>query len=65
MTPQGTVAKAEVLSSTVRNSELEECIVGRLRQWNFPRSSHGGSTVSTCRFGFKDGQMLPAELTFR
>jgi len=34
VTPQGTVARAEILTSTLNNNEVEDCILDRIKRWN-------------------------------
>jgi len=49
----GTVASSQVASSTVDNAELEACVTGRVRAWEFPRPKGGGVVVVTYPFVFK------------
>ncbi len=34
ISPQGSVTKVEVVSSTVKNRQVERCVVNRIRKWN-------------------------------
>lgn len=34
ISPQGAVVKVEVVSSTVKNRQVERCVVNRIRRWN-------------------------------
>lgn len=34
ISPQGSVVKVEVVSSTVKNRQVERCVVNRIRRWN-------------------------------
>ena len=49
----GTVASSQVASSTVDNAELEACVAGRVRAWEFPKPKGGGVVVVTYPFVFK------------
>jgi hypothetical protein len=49
----GRVAKVRVASTTMNNSEVENCIVGEVERWTFPRSS-GTTSVAEFPFVFKN-----------
>jgi TonB family protein len=49
----GTVASSEVAQSTAGNAELERCVSGRVRMWQFPKPKGGGMVVVTYPFIFK------------
>jgi TonB family protein len=49
----GTVASSSVMQSTANNSELEQCVAGRVRTWIFPKPKGGGVVVVTYPFNFK------------
>lgn len=49
----GTVASSEVAQSTAGNAELEQCVAGRVRTWQFPKPKGGGVVVVTYPFIFK------------
>ena len=49
----GSVASSNVAQTTVGNAELESCIAGRVRTWNFPKPKGGGVVVVTYPFIFK------------
>lgn len=49
----GSVAQSQVAQSTVNNSELETCVAGRVRTWQFPEPKGGGVVVVTYPFIFK------------
>ncbi|MDP1917540.1 MAG: AgmX/PglI C-terminal domain-containing protein [Myxococcales bacterium] len=48
----GAVKSARSRSSTVRNPELEACVLARVRTWRFPQTSSGGTIVFP--FMFRD-----------
>ena len=50
---EGNVVTSTVAQSTVGDSELEQCVAGRVRTWQFPRPQGGGSAVVTYPFLFK------------
>lgn len=52
ITADGTVASSQVASSTVNNAELETCVAGRVRAWEFPKPKGGGVVVVTYPFVF-------------
>jgi TonB family protein len=43
---QGTVTASAIESSTVRESNVEQCIAGAVRRWEFPRPQGGPVSVS-------------------
>lgn len=49
----GTVASSQVAQSTANNAELESCVAGRVRTWQFPKPKGGGMVVVTYPFIFK------------
>ncbi|XXF80467.1 adventurous gliding motility protein GltG [Myxococcaceae bacterium GXIMD 01537] len=49
----GSVASSEVAQSTAGNAELEQCVAGRVRTWQFPKPKGGGVVVVTYPFIFK------------
>jgi TonB family protein len=53
ITGMGSVATSSVAQSTVGNSELEQCITGRVRTWLFPKPKGGGTVVVTYPFVLK------------
>ncbi len=53
ITPTGTVSTASVAQSTVSHAELEACVAGRVRTWQFPKPRGGGVVVVTYPFLFK------------
>ncbi|ATB37138.1 hypothetical protein CYFUS_002559 [Cystobacter fuscus] len=50
---EGNVVTSSVAQSTAGNSELEQCVSGRVRSWTFPKPQGGGSVVVTYPFIFK------------
>ncbi|WP_309893303.1 adventurous gliding motility protein GltG [Archangium sp.] len=50
---EGNVVTSSVAQSTAGNSELEQCVAGRVRTWAFPKPKGGGSVVVTYPFIFK------------
>jgi TonB family protein len=48
----GTVAQSSVAQSDVRNAELETCVAGRVRTWEFPKPKGGGVVIVTYPFVF-------------
>ncbi|HEX8823341.1 MAG TPA: adventurous gliding motility protein GltG [Archangium sp.] len=50
---EGNVVTSSVAQSTAGNSELEQCVAGRVRTWQFPKPKGGGSVVVTYPFLFK------------
>lgn len=53
ITAQGSVSQSSVAQSTVGNAELEACVAGRVRTWNFPKPKGGGIVIVTYPFIFK------------
>ncbi len=51
--PQGRVESARVESSTLNNSDLEQCILGKLKELQFPRPKGGVHVAVTYPFVFK------------
>ena len=49
----GAVTASSVVESTVRSSQLEDCVAGRVRTWQFPRPPGGGSVTVTYPFVFR------------
>jgi TonB family protein len=50
---EGRVVSSEVAQSTAGNAELEQCVAGRVRTWQFPKPKGGGVVVVTYPFIFK------------
>ncbi|MBM7117674.1 adventurous gliding motility protein GltG [Archangium primigenium] len=50
---EGNVVTSSVAQSTAGNSELEQCVAGRVRTWSFPKPKGGGSVAVTYPFIFK------------
>jgi TonB family protein len=50
---EGRVVSSEVAQSTAGNAELESCVAGRVRTWQFPKPKGGGVVVVTYPFIFK------------
>jgi hypothetical protein len=50
---QGSVSQSSVAQSTVNNAEMEACVAGRVRMWNFPKPKGGGIVIVTYPFIFK------------
>jgi TonB family protein len=53
ITADGTVKTSSVAQSTVNNPELETCVAGRVRTWQFPKPKGGGMVLVTYPFIFK------------
>jgi TonB family protein len=49
----GSVASSQVAQSTAGNAELETCVAGRVRTWQFPKPKGGGVVIVTYPFLFK------------
>jgi Ca-activated chloride channel family protein len=49
----GSVAHAEIKSSTLANSELESCILKRFDELQFPSQNNGGIVIVSYPLGFK------------
>ena len=49
----GTVIAAKVTESTMNNSNVERCLVKRIRRWVFPEPKGGGVVIVTYPFIFK------------
>ncbi|MHB8878549.1 MAG: adventurous gliding motility protein GltG [Myxococcaceae bacterium] len=49
----GSVASSSVAQSTANNAELETCVAGRVRTWQFPKPKGGGVVIVTYPFLFK------------
>lgn len=49
---QGSVASSNVAQSDVGNAELETCVAGRVRTWQFPKPKGGGIVIVTYPFVF-------------
>ena len=49
----GSVVASSVAQSTAGNPELEQCVAGRVRTWQFPQPKGGGVVVVTYPFIFK------------
>ncbi|MDY7229817.1 adventurous gliding motility protein GltG [Hyalangium rubrum] len=50
---EGAVVSSSVAQSTASNAELEQCVAGRVRTWQFPKPKGGGVVVVTYPFIFK------------
>jgi TonB family protein len=48
--PTGAVATAKVAETSVKNAELETCIVNRVKTWQFPMPDGGGVVIVTWPF---------------
>ncbi len=53
ITASGTVASSTVAQSSVNNAEMETCVAGRVRTWQFPKPKGGGVVIVTYPFVFK------------
>lgn len=53
ITASGSVASSTVAQSTANNAELETCVAGRVRTWQFPKPKGGGVVIVTYPFLFK------------
>ncbi len=52
ISPTGSVSTSSVAQSTVGNAELESCVAGRVRTWQFPKPKGGGVVIVTYPFIF-------------
>jgi TonB family protein len=52
ITATGSVQTAKVDSSSMNNSAVEECVVVRVRSWEFPKPKGGGIVIVTYPFVF-------------
>lgn len=52
ISPTGSVSTSSVAQTTVRNAELEACVAGRVRTWQFPKPKGGGVVIVTYPFIF-------------
>ncbi|WP_224368440.1 adventurous gliding motility protein GltG [Hyalangium versicolor] len=50
---EGKVVSSEVAQSSAGNAELESCVAGRVRTWQFPKPKGGGVVIVTYPFIFK------------
>ncbi|MBN1209852.1 MAG: adventurous gliding motility protein GltG [Myxococcaceae bacterium] len=50
---EGKVVSSDVAQSTAGNAELERCVAGRVRTWQFPKPKGGGVVIVTYPFNFK------------
>ncbi|MDC0709023.1 adventurous gliding motility protein GltG [Stigmatella sp. ncwal1] len=50
---EGRVVSSDVAQSTAGNAELESCVAGRVRTWQFPKPKGGGVVIVTYPFIFK------------
>ena len=50
---EGKVVSSDVAQSTAGNAELESCVAGRVRTWQFPKPKGGGVVIVTYPFIFK------------
>jgi TonB family protein len=49
----GSVASSQVAQSSAGDAELETCVAGRVRTWQFPKPKGGGVVIVTYPFIFK------------
>lgn len=49
----GAVTASRVVESTVRSSQLDDCVAGRVRMWQFPKPPGGGTVTVTYPFVFR------------
>ncbi|MFO0599145.1 MAG: adventurous gliding motility protein GltG [Myxococcaceae bacterium] len=52
ISPTGSVSTSSVAQTTVGNAELEACVAGRVRTWQFPKPKGGGVVIVTYPFIF-------------
>jgi pSer/pThr/pTyr-binding forkhead associated (FHA) protein len=50
---EGVVSASSVKSSTMKNSAVENCIVSKIKGWNFPKPKGGGQVLVSYPFLFK------------
>ena len=51
--PSGMILKTAIKSSTMRNKNVEGCVLGKIARWMFPKPEGGGMVVVTYPFIFK------------
>ena len=49
----GEVAQALVAESTIKNANVEECLIGKIKKWKFPPPAGGGTVEVKYPFVFK------------
>lgn len=49
----GAVTASQVVESTVKSQQLEDCVAGRVRMWQFPKPPGGGTVSVTYPFVFR------------
>jgi outer membrane biosynthesis protein TonB len=42
----GAVSHAQILQTTLKNSNVENCMINRMTRWHFPRPDHGEVKVT-------------------
>jgi TonB family protein len=52
ISPSGSVSTSSVAQSTAGDTELETCVAGRVRTWQFPKPKGGGVVIVTYPFIF-------------
>ncbi len=52
ISPSGSVSTSSVAQATTNNPELEACVAGRVRTWQFPKPKGGGVVIVTYPFIF-------------
>ena len=52
VSPQGTVTKAVVESSTMNNKNVEQCVANSIKFWRFPAPKGGGAVMVKYPFDF-------------
>jgi len=50
ISPTGAVVQSALVSSTAKNSNIEQCVVHAVRRWAFPRPESGGIVLVTAPF---------------
>jgi len=53
ITPEGTVAAAEIASSTLASPDVEQCALARSRTWQYPKPADGKAVSVTYPLTFK------------
>lgn len=53
--PEGEINHAEVLETTLDHEEVEECMIGAIAHWKFPKPRGGGNVVITYPFVLEPG----------
>ena len=56
VSPAGKVEKATVVSATLKNSEVQSCVLKAAQRWKFPKPTGEGSVTVNYPFTFAGGR---------